>query len=291
MFDAEKFCLDNSINSDRSRLTQGWLNIRCPFCDDKSTHLGININGAYTSCFRCGYHWLPKVIATLLKTSIPKARITIAPYLSGEQAREFKERKYVDRIVYPPDTGLMTPAQKQYLANRFFDPDQLEAEWELKGVGHIGPYKGRILAPIRLGGELISYQARDITDKAKAKYMACPDAEEVYHHQYSLYGVDKCRAKIVIVTEGITDVWRLGPGTAGTFGIDYLPQQMLMLARRFDNIFIFYDNEDQAQEKAERLSYDLMKFGKSCEIITNTEGDPGNMKQNDADYLMRDTGL
>jgi DNA primase len=290
-FDAEKFCLDYSINSDQSRLNRGWLNIKCPFCDDKSTHLGININGAYATCFRCGGHWLPKIVSTLLKVSIPNANKIIAQYLSGEQIHEFKERNYVDQIIYPPDTGPMNNAQRQYLANRQFDPGKLEREWELKGVSKFGPYKGRILAPIRLDNELISYQTRDITGKARARYMACPDDEEVYHHQYSLYGIDKCHGQTVVVVEGITDVWRLGTGATGTFGIDYLPQQMLMIARRFNNVFIFYDNEDQAQEKADQLSFDLTKFGKKCEIITTDTGDPGDMQQDDADCLMEDLGL
>ncbi len=293
-FDAKSFLTAHSVpwTDEGKHARPGWIQVKCPQCSGHpGWHGGFNTDAAYYNCWRCGHTWYPKIIAALLKVSIPKAKDLIKPYLSGEQIQEFKTRQYVDQIQYPPDTGPMNKKQRQYLESRNFDPEQLEVEWELKGVGKYGPYKGRILAPIRLHGDLISYQTRDITDKARAKYMACPEDEEVYHHQYSLYGIDKCHGKIVVVVEGMTDVWRLGIGAVGSFGIDYSPQQVLMLGRKFTRVFVFFDKEDQAQEKAEQMAYDLEKFNTETEILSAEKGDPGDMPDEDAKKLMRALGL
>ena len=294
-FDAKSFLTNHGIPqapANHRHHRRGWVNVRCPWCSgNPGYHLGFNTDGGYATCYRCGFHWTPKAVAALLKISIPKAKDLIQPYLTGEQIREFKERHYVDNIQYPPDTGPMNNKQRRYLEERNFDPEQLETEWELKGVGRYGMYKGRILAPIRLHGELISYQTRDVTDEAAAKYMACADNEEVYHHGYTLYGIDKCNSKRVVVVEGVTDTWRLGAGVVGCFGIEYTPQQVLMLGKKFDLVFPFFDSEDQAQEKAEQLSYDLMEFNTECQILIPLIGDPGSMPQDEADALMRELGL
>jgi len=294
-FNAQQFCADHNIPTapaGHQHSRQGWTNIRCPFCSgNPGWHGGMNHNKAYYTCYRCGNHWLPKVIATLLKIPINQAKRVLTPYLTGEQIQEFKEKVYAEKIIYPPDTGPMTPRQRAYLKNRRFDPDKLERDWELLGVGNFGPYKGRILAPIYLHNQLISYQTRDVTGKQSAKYMACPEDEEVYCHKYSLYGIDNCHSKTVIVVEGMFDVWRLGFGAAGTFGIEYSSQQILMLAQQFDRIFIFYDEDEQGQQKANEMASGLYEFGKECEIIMNPGGDPADMKNDEAKNLMKEIGL
>ena len=179
-FNAEKFCIDNAIRYDKS--SYDWIQIKCPFCDDKKKHLGLNINRAYTNCFRCGGHWLPKVVATILKISIAQAKIILIPYLSREQIQEFKKKNYAESVIYPPDTGAMNKKQREYLEKRRFDPDKLEIDWGVLGVGKLGKYKGRILTPIYLHNQLISYQTRDITGKSHARYMACSEEDEAYCH-------------------------------------------------------------------------------------------------------------
>jgi len=294
-FNAQQFCADHNLPTapaGHQHFRQGWVNIKCPFCSGSpGWHLGLNIEKAYCTCYRCGGHWLPKVVSTILKISISQANAALKPYLSGEQTYEFREKHYAEKITYPPDTGPMTPRQRAYLESRNFDPDKLEQEWSLLGVGNFGTYKNRILAPIYLHNQLISYQTRDITGKQHAKYMACPEDEEVYCHKYTLYGIDNCHSKTVIVAEGMFDVWRLGFGAVGTFGINYSPQQILMLAHQFDRIFVFYDNDEQGQQKANEMAEDLYKFGKECEIITNPNGDPADMKEKDANNLMKEIGL
>jgi len=292
-FDAKRFLNDHRIPwTDRGKHSRpGWAQVVCPFCSgNPGWHGGFNIEAGYYNCWRCGFTWLPKAVATILKISIPKSKTLIEKYLSPDAIREFKERRYADEVLFPPKTGPLNRSQRSYLEDRNFDPDLLQEEWEIKGVGHIGAYKGRILAPIRLHGRLISYQTRDIYEKSGSKYMACPKDEEVYDHQYSLYGIDQCKSKNVLAVEGITDVWRLGPGSVGTFGIDYTSKQILMLGQNFDRVFIFYDTlEEQANQKAHHLAEDLeMIYKVESEIITYTGGDPAEMPDDEAAHLMRE---
>jgi len=289
MFDAERFLTDHRIPwTDKGKHSRpGWAQVVCPFCSgNPGWHGGFNIEAGYYNCWRCGFTWLPKAAAALLKISIPKAKDLIKPYLSGVVARDLAERELADTLIFPPSTGPMNLRQKEYLASRRFDPDQLEADWELKGIGRIGQYKGRILAPIRLHGQLISYHTRATTDSKASNYMACSRDEEVFPHKHSLYGIDNCSGKTIVVVEGLPDVWRLGFGAGGLSGIDYTPQQLLMVARKFKRVFIFLDDEDQAQEKALEMSMGLDELGVECENIINKGGDPADLSNDDAQHLM-----
>lgn len=288
-FDAERFLMDHNIpwTSTGKHSRPGWAQIVCPFCSgNPGWHGGFHIEAGYYNCWRCGFKWLPKVASALLKISVPKAKDVIKPYMSPDAARDLVERKFADTIHFPPNTGPMNARQKEYLAGRKFDPDRLEQEWDLKGVGQIGEYKGRILAPIRLHSQLISYQTRDTTGTHPAKYMACPRDDEVFPHKHSLYGIDECSGKAVVIVEGISDVWRLGYGSVGLSGIDYTAQQRLMIARTFKRAFIFLDDEDQAQERSLKLSMELESHGIECENIVNKGGDPADLKENEAKDLM-----
>jgi hypothetical protein len=138
------------------------------------------------------------------------------------------------------------------------------------------------------GGEVASFQGRDITDKQFAKYKACPQEYEKIHHKHILYGKQEAWGDTGIIVEGITDVWRFGPRAAGTFGIKYTRKQLRAIRDAFDRVFILYDPEDQAQEQAEKMKAELAGYKKEVEvIIEKLEQDPGSMKQEDADHLIK----
>lgn len=238
---------------------------------------------------------MPKVISTLTKTNIYEAKKIIRKYSSGKTHIKTKKpthHKYVSKITFPPDTGPLTDKAKQYLISRNFDPEHLVSEWGLLSTGNVGKYKFRILAPIYLRGQLVSYQCRDITNKSNTPYKGCPIEESVYFLKYTVYGFDKAvSAKKCVVVEGLVDNWRLGSGAVATFGTGFMPQQVLLLARNFDEIFIMYDTEETAQEQADKLYHLLTGFGKKAEILTLSEGDPGDLSNKDAQKIMKEIGL
>lgn len=293
-FDAQKFCEDYQISwsNQGKNIGQGFIGIDCPFCDDHSFHGGFNTQNEYYSCWKCRGHWLPKVISLLAKTDIQKAKTIIQKYSSSEVHTKEKEYKYASEVIYPLGTGSLTDKAKKYLISRNFDPDHLVTEWGLLSTGNIGEYKFSILAPIHYKGKLVSYQCRDITGNS-IPYKGCCIEESVYHIKHLLYGFDKAvLRKQCIVVEGLTDSWRLGPGAIATFGIQFTPQQVSLLANNFDKIFLLYDTENQAQEQADKLYSQLtIGYDKDVEILTLPEDDPGNLSNEEAKNIMKEIGL
>lgn len=301
MFDAKLFCDDYNIDYAKSgkHARPGWVNISCPFCSGHAGfHGGFNIEDSYYNCHRCGSHYLPKVIAVLTGVNqnvvkdIIKKYSTISEPLNQQEIRI----KTPSEIIFPSDTGKLTDKAKKYLVNRKYDPDKLSSIWYLLSTSHIGFYKNRILAPIYQKRRLVSYQTRDITNKHPQKYLACFQDEEIIQHQHCLYGLDQTITRKCIVVEGITDVWRLGPGAVATFGIDFTRQQARLIAMNFDKVFIMFDSEPQAQEKAEELGLMISSaFSNFVEVFNMpfifTDIDPGDLSQDDADSLMEEIGL
>ena len=297
MFDAQKFCEDHNIlwyPSGSKNVGKGFIGVSCPFCNDQSSHGGFNTEQEYFSCLRCGGHWMPKAISALAKTHISNAKKIIKQYSSGQShaINASVDHKYVQEITFPPGTGPLTEKAKQYLISRNFDPNYLASEWGLLSTGHLGSFKFRILAPVYLRGDLVSYQCRDITGKHDTPYMGCPIEESVYFLKYTLYGFDKAiLKKRCVVVEGLVDAWRLGPGAVATFSMNFMPQQVLLLARNFNEIFILYDAEDLAQEQADKLYHQLVGYDKKVEILTLDSGDPGDLSDETAKQYMKDIGL
>jgi uncharacterized CHY-type Zn-finger protein len=274
----------------------GWVNIECPFCTgNPGFHLGFDLIKNYYKCWRCGFHPTGKVIQKLIDVNAHEAYQIIKAYggQSVEQKTIIKVRR--KKLKYPFGTDGLKKNHKRYLIKRKFDPDKLEREWELLGTGPVAllddiDYSHRILAPINYQNAIVSFQTRDITNKAKSKYMACPKCREVIEHKLILYGLDKCKSKTVILVEGITDVWRLGPGAVACFGIGWKREQIKLLAETFDRIIILFDDEPQALASAKQAKAELIFRGKQVVVKTIT-GDPGDMDQDDADHFMKNEGL
>ena len=169
-----------------------------------------------------------------------------------------------------------------------FDPKKLIHEWNLKGTLFLGAYKFRIIAPIYFQGKLVSYQGRDITEKSPLRYKTCPKTLEILHHKHCLYGIDKAKSDYIVVTEGITDVWRLGPGAVATFGIQWNLEQAKLLMN-YKRVFIMFDKQPQAKQQAEKLANFLALTSIEVHIITlDNSDDPAEMTQYEADKLMTD---
>ena len=93
-----------------------------------------------------------------------------------------------------------------------------------------------------------------------------------------------------MVTEGIFDVWRMGIGSIGLFGIDWKQEQASIL-KKFTHRFIMFDPETQAQKRAKELASWLSPFPGETEIITGLKTDPGDLSQTKADNIMKKLGF
>ncbi len=275
--------------------TEGWYNIHCPFCaGSRDYHMGIHEKGA-CHCWRCGGHPLNKTLAYSSGLKETQIQLLIKKYKFGIKRKQDKQPIVsINPFKYPTPNSKMTKQYKQYVEKRGFDADKIEKEW---GVFQTGPvslldgisYKYRIIIPIKWDEEIVSFQARDITGKASIKYLACPKKREKIEHKNILYGEQNelRKSPTVIIVEGVTDVWRLGKSAVATFGISFRTEQVLELSKLNSNFVILFDKDAQAQEQARKLNTKLRALGKHSRIEIIEEDDPGSMKQEDADYLIK----
>jgi len=274
-------------------VSTGWIGLQCPFCDDASDHLGYNTDDNFFSCWKCGWHSHSSTISKLLnvtesqaKSLLKQYRVTITkvqvPKTEPEPKRDFR---------LPLGTIPIQDYHKTYLIKRGFDPDTLIPLWNLQGTGPYGElgginYKFRIIIPYMWEGQSVSFTARDITNKAQLRYITCPAEYEITPHKSILYGKQEAWKNTGIVVEGPTDVWRLGTSSCAVSGIKFTPSQVRVIASQFNRVAVCFDNDPQAVIQAAKLVAEL-KFRGVDAFPVDIEDDPASMKQEDADYLVK----
>ena len=272
----------------------GWVNTECPVCNgNPGLHLGWNIQGNYFVCWRCGFASTIPTIAKLLNIPEQEARKIIKQYglLIPKLTKEPQVRIRVKAHRLPTNAEPLQTSHRKYLTNRGFDPDLLERTWNLLGTGPVSlldkiNYKHRIIIPFIWNGQQVSFDSRDITNKSRSKYMACPKDRELISHKEILYGKqEKWKEKIILV-EGPTDVWKIGSSSCAVSGIKYTHQQVRLLSKFFRRIAVMFDDDPQAKVQANKIVAEL-KFRGVDAFRVEIEGDPGSMKQEDANYLVK----
>lgn len=282
------------VTEGNKHCTRGWVNIHCPFCaGSKNFHLGLQEEGKAAHCWRCGQHPVVKTLSSILNLPQSRTRAIMQKYGTIRRKRIAEPTVAINPLKYPKPNNKLTKPYKDYLSARGFDPDKLEQEWQLQQTGPVSylddiDYSYRIIIPVIWDGEIVTFQARDITDKNDFKYLACPKHREKIHHKTILYGRQDLWQNCdgIIIVEGVTDVWRLGTSAVATFGTQFKMEQVLQLAKHNNNFFIIFDDDIQAQKQARALATKLKALGKTAQIEKIKE-DPGGMEQEDADYLVR----
>ena len=272
-----------------------WINMPCCFCEgNEGLHLGWNIEKEFFRCWRCGFHPTIETLCKLSNLSYQQIRELVRNY--GGKTKALREKIQVPERIksfkFPSSSAPLTERHKKYLEGRRFDPAKLEKEWGLLGTGPVSlldqkEYKFRIIAPILWADKIVSFQSRDITNLAEQRYKTCPKDRELIHHKHILYGKQHSWKHTGICVEGITDVWRLGKFSFAIFGIGYKLQQIKEMVKHFTRIAIVFDSDPQAILQANKLVAELKMFGREAWRV-DIDGDPGEMKQDDAKHLVRE---
>lgn len=124
----------------------------------------------------------------------------------------------------------------RYVRSRGYDPVELSTIWRI-GYAESVPARvrgsaaqGRLICPVHLDGVMVGYQARFIGEldwKAAgvAKYLT------YFPKSQTLYGLDEAAsATQILLVEGVTDVWRYGPGAVSPLGKTLSFDQAKLLA-------------------------------------------------------------
>jgi len=262
-------------------VSTGWVGISpCPSCGSEEYHCGINLTYGAIVCWHCGKLNLVDTLAQLSGRSWQEVK-----KLLGEWQREEKEDKPRGKLVIPAGVDSLGKAHRIYLKRRGFDSEQLERLWGLQGIGLASRLSWRVFIPIQQGGRIVSWTTRSIRESAYIRYISASPEEEEVSHKSLLLGEDYCRHSIIVV-EGPSGVWRLGPGTVCTFGIDYTRAQVLRIAR-YPVRTIAFDPEPRAQEQAAKLCCELSAMpGITRRIEVDCE-DPGVLPEHDVELLRK----
>lgn len=161
-----------------------------------------------------------------------------------------KEDKARGKLEIPEGVGSLLPIHEKYLKGRRFDPEELVKVWGIKGIGLAAKLAWRVWIPIVHKGEVISWTTRGVTDD-EPRYINARPSEERLGAKEVLYGGDLVK-HAMIVSEGPTDAWRLGPGAVATMGTAHSRAQVNLIAKVPKRVICF-DNEKAAQDRARRL--------------------------------------
>jgi hypothetical protein len=248
----------------------GWLQLqKCPFCGSDNFHLGINLTGNYSSCYKCGWHSLFSLLSEL--------------GASRKQAGEFvREIDSLDGFDEKPRKGLIEPklrgpllkVHRRYLKGRGFDPVTIERLWKIEGLGLHPRLSWRLYLPVIVDGRKVSWTTRSVIQTVKQRYISASAEEEAVNHRDCVYGIDFCRHSVVIC-EGPIDAWAIGPGGVALFGIDFSQAQIKALLK-IPFRFVCFDSSPDAQRKAEALAQSLACFpGETHNVVIDAK-DPGS---------------
>ena len=300
MFNAEKFCIDNRIDTATSgkHYRKGWVNIACPFCSGSPGHHGgfaikdPRFTNGY-KCWRCGWHWLPKVISRILNIPVAKAIDVINSYSEGEIKVYPKEKiKRPTRVALPTFSRQLRalPMHRKYLLDRGFPAYNASYKYDITGTIHCSDYPLRLVFPITIDQALVSFTTRDITGKAKQKYLGPKFEEEVIPHMEILYGLDQVKPNLdkIIIVEGVLDAIKLNGNAVATFGTQWTRYQAKLIMQRFEKAVILYDNDEAGNERGIKLSWFFDQFNFESEVINlNNCDDPASMSAKDKRDLLK----
>lgn len=284
-----------------------WV-LPCLVCGGRE-HLYVSTEKRCAHCFRCG--WSPGLIELLARAEKrPEGEIrerlrarTPAAALQGlEQlrarvlatgARRLHRSSRPPATPYPDgyiplgarhdsDTERALAPFRGYLAQRRVPADVIARH--AIGCALLGRYAGRVILPVLEEGRLVTFQARDITGRTRAKYLGPTGAPlgEV------LFNLDEARTHAqIILCEGIISAICTGPDAVASFGKTLKPVQVALLVRAGRPVIVLYDAakpEPQALDatrEAIEAARHLRRAGVEVSLGSLPWGDPADHPRED----------
>lgn len=252
-------------------VSAGWAGAECPFCGRGTNKpgLGIHLRTLRCSCWKCGTHHLASVLheITGLPWSAIKQRLTDLDANPGIS----RVTKPTGRYREPVGVGPLLPVHRQYLAKRGFDPDEIAEVWGVRGIGLAPKLQWRLFLPVTVRDKPVSWTTRAVGD-VELRYVSADPTDESVHLKETLYGEGLVKQAVVVV-EGPTDAWRIGPGAVATYGLSHTAAQVARIAR-YSTRVICFDREAAAQRRARRLADDLATGAGETYVVRMSGKDP-----------------
>lgn len=277
-------------------VAQGWVGIQCIYCDDNHNHLGVNLYHKAFHCWKCDSTGsILRLIQDLENVAYRVARDRIDEYQTPFAPEPQEKQRLADKgqDILPTGCGPhFSRAQRLYLRRRRFNPDDLRYVWGVQAGPFAGDWKYRIIIPVVLEGRPMTWIGLDHTGKRSPKYLAADTRECFIPASELVYGADYA-GECVVVVEGVTDAWRMGPGAVAMLGMEptaaKIDQLLTLPSQRY---YIMFDGgEAQAARNADAVANHLVFAGRQVEVIDLEDGDPADMTNEQAAELRDELGI
>ncbi len=165
------------------------------------------------------------------------------------------------------------------------NPGALESIWHVQGITLSRKVPWRLFIPIEMNGFTVSWTTRSISDTTVPRYINATPKEEKLNPKSLLFGEDHVTHGVIVV-EGPFDVFKIGKGAVATMGVGYSQKQVARIAK-YPLRVICFDNEREAQARAERLCRDLEVFQGETIKVNLSSKDPGSASDKELEKLRR----
>jgi DNA primase len=297
-FDMQAYFDDQGIEyTDRGKnSTRNHINIQCPFCNDHSNHCGINIDTNLFHCWICNEKGDGvKLLRQLSNLTMAQVSDLTMVYGKGRGFIANEDMCIKTATLWPqigtsiklPDhtDTIMDEMHENYLLIRRYDPKSLIRKYQLQFTHNIGRMRCRIIVPIINKKRMVAWVAADVLRQGGLKYINSKPEESIIPANHCLYNIDSVH-DTAIITEGITDVWRVGDGCIASFGKNMTAEQIQMLIEKKPRkVFVMYDAD--AIEQSHQMADRLKGFFDDVSVLELDDGDPGDMTENDVAELRR----
>jgi hypothetical protein len=301
MIDFIRLLKDNNI--DYKQEVDGWLQVQCPWHENGARGYkgGIYLADGHYNCWNCGGHPIEKVISDLLSISYYEAKHLLEEYSTDDIIRNKinKKRSLGKSIELPGNEIIKSSKAWNYLLKRNFDPEYLIRQYKIKDGGLTGYWNFRIIIPVFINNQIVTFQGRSLFSKEKCKELGIERYEtlnindSVINAKHTFYGLDDCKGDWTVLVEGPTDRWRLGPNNIlSSLGTSTSQEQINLLSKRFKKVIFLFDNEKQAQDRARKYGEQLSALGVEVEIFNSEfEHDPGDYSSEEELAIRRELCL
>jgi len=293
-FDVRRYLDDLGIGyrkAGEENVSEGWIGIDCVFCGDTVGHLGIHYErGNSFVCWMCheGGDAIT-LIQELEGIGFNAARERREEYPGSVAEKRKREPKHYGSLLPEGferiEAGNEPLPVRKWFGRRNFDLGLCQEH----GLGWVryGDYQLRLIIPVYLDGEVVSFQAADVTGRARIPYLDCPEDRAVVPNKHLLYGLDDVGDQVILV-EGVTDKWRMGQDAVALFGKNWNMKQLCLLYDRCKGKKLKVLLDLDAMREGKRLCYALRDFFDDIlfGVLKHVE-DPAELGQEKVEGILR----
>lgn len=265
--------------------------IKCPYCQDHSYRLGINLTKGVYHCFNCnkaGKVSDVKEFAILGLSEPTQDFSAVKNKLKGMFESSSKEFD-LDHISWPLEEA-NTPMAYKYMIDRGFSPEDI-IKYNLR-VGK--PYEdingkvitrisGRILFPFMLDGKCVYYVARTLNG-ATPKYLNSDGSKSTL-----VYNIDNVNGECIIcegIISAISAERTIGIPAVAVLGKSISFFQLNRIRSRSNKIYLSFDG-DCSEEEISNILKKLTKVFDEVYLVKLPDGsDPDELKEEYKKYFM-----